>query len=155
MAASDPADVNTQEEALMMRGYAALDRGDAAAAIAPLETFYKAWLASRVLQTVYADQPCFLGLAYGMAGRLAEAEAVFRSVPTPWSRCYAFYGRALAHAGDVAGAQRVWAEGVRLLPDLPNVYLARGRWEMDHGDLQAAGGDFQAAAAKRRTSPIR
>ena len=54
----------------------------------------------------------------------------------------------LAHAGDVAGAQRVWAEGVALLPDLPNVYLARGRWEMDNGDLKAAAADLSTASAK-------
>ncbi len=114
----------------------------------PLEAFDKVWLANPVLQSDGTDQPCFLGLAYGLAGRMAEAEAAFKQVSTPWSRCFAFHGEVLAHAGDTAGAQRVWAEGVRRLPDLPNVYLARGRWEMDHGDLKAASADLAAASAK-------
>ena len=148
MASSDPGDPATQAEALILQGYAVLDRGDAAGAIAPLEGFDKIWLANQVLQSNETDQPCFLGLAYGLAGRMAEAEAAFKQVSTPWSRCYAFHGEVLAHAGDTAGAERVWAEGVRLLPDLPNVYLARGRWEMDNGDLKAASADLAAASAK-------
>jgi tetratricopeptide (TPR) repeat protein len=148
ISASDPGDPLTQAESQILQGYAALDRGDAAGAVAPLEAFDKIWLANPVLQSNETDQPCFLGLAYGLAGRMAEAETVFRKVNTPWSRCYAFHGEVLAHAGDVAGAQRVWAEGVRLMPDLPNVYLARGRWEMDHGDLKAAAADLPAASAK-------
>jgi tetratricopeptide (TPR) repeat protein len=148
MAASDPDDPTTKAEASSLLGYAALDRGDPAGAVAPLEALDKLWLATPILQSNETDQPCFLGRAYGLAGRMAEAEAVFRQVSTPWSRCSAFHGEALAHAGDVAGAERVWAEGVRLLPDLPNVYLARGRWEMDHGDLKAAAADLSTASAK-------
>ena len=148
IASSDPDDPITKAEALILQGYAALDRGDAAGAVAPLEAFDKIWLANPLLQGNEMDQPCFLGLAYGLAGRVADAEAAFNQVKTPWSRCYAFHGEALAHTGDVAGAQRVWAEGVRLLPDLPNVYLARGRWEMDHGDLRGASADLSTAAAK-------
>jgi tetratricopeptide (TPR) repeat protein len=148
MAASDPDDPTTKAEALLIQGYAALGRGDAAGAVAPLEAFDKLWLASTLLQDNDLDQACFLGLAYGLAGRMADAEAVFKQLSRPWSRCYAFHGEALAHAGDVAGAQRVWAEGVALLPDLPNVYLARGRWEMDNGDLKAAAADLSTASAK-------
>ena len=148
MAASDPGDTATKAETLLLQGYAALDRGDAAGAVAPLEAFDKIWLGSPLLQGNDLDQPCFLGLAYGLAGRMADAEAVFKQISNPWSRCYAFHGEALAHAGDMAGAQRVWAEGVTLLPDLPNVYLARGRWELDHGDLKAASADLAAASAK-------
>jgi tetratricopeptide (TPR) repeat protein len=148
ISASDPDDRTTKAETLLLQGYAALDRGDAASAVPPLEAFDKIWLANLVLQSNENDQPCFLGLAYGLTGRMAEAEAVFRQVTTPWSRCYAFHGEVLAHAGDVAGAQRIWADGVRLMPDLPNVYLARGRWELDHGDLKAAAADLSTASAK-------
>ena len=146
--ASDPDDPVTKAEALLLQGYAALDRGDVAAAVAPLEAFDKLWLASPILRSNDLDQPCFLGLAYGLAGRMAEAETTFKQVSTPWSRCSAFHGEVLAHAGDVAGAQRVWTEGVTLMPDLPNVYLARGRWELDHGDLKAASADLATASAK-------
>ena len=148
MASSDPEDPTAKSEASMLQGYAALDRNDPAAAVAPLEAAYKLWSANPSLQASLVDQPCFLGLAYGLLGRRAEAEAVFGRIPNPWSRCWAFHGYALARMGDVAGAQRVWSEGVRLTPDLPNVYLARGRWEMERGDLTAAGADLSAASLK-------
>jgi tetratricopeptide (TPR) repeat protein len=147
LTASDPDDSITKAEALLLEGYAALDRGDAAAAVPPLEAFYKAWLADPNLQFTYSDQPCFLGLAYGLVGRMADAEPVFKK-PGAWSRCYAFHGDALAHAGDGAGAERVWAEGLKIAPDLPQVYLHRGVYELDHGDLKAAEADLSTAAAK-------
>jgi tetratricopeptide (TPR) repeat protein len=127
MAASDPDDSITKAEALLLEGYASLDRGDPAA--------------------TYNDQVCFLGLAYGLVGRMADAEAVFKRGGA-WSRCYAFHGDALAHAGDVTGAERVWAEGLKLAPDLPQVYLHRGVYELDHGDLKAAEADLSTASAK-------
>jgi tetratricopeptide (TPR) repeat protein len=147
LTASDPDDSITKTEALVLQGYAALDRGDAAAAIPPLEAFEKAWLADTTLQFTYNDQVCFLGLAYGLVGRMADAEAVFKRGGA-WSRCYAFHGDALAHAGDVAGAERVWAEGLRIAPDLPQVYLHRGVFELNHGDLKAAATDLSTASAK-------
>jgi hypothetical protein len=148
LAASDPDDPTTKAEALALQAYAALERGDAAGAITPLEAYKALWLANPPLQIGMDDEPCFLGLAYGLAGRVREAEGAFELVKTPWSRCYAFHGQVLAQAGDLDGAQRVWAEGVRLLPDLPNVYLARGRWEMGRGDLKAAEADLSIAATK-------
>ncbi|HEX4739961.1 MAG TPA: hypothetical protein VH353_01370 [Caulobacteraceae bacterium] len=147
IASSDPDDPLTKAESLLLAGYAALDRTDTAAAIPPLEAFYKAWLADPNLQFTYADNACFLGLAYGLAGRAADAEAVFRR-GGPWSRCYALHGDVLARTGDAAGAQRVWAEGLKLAPDLPMIYLHRGLFEMSRGDLQAAGADLDAANAK-------
>jgi tetratricopeptide (TPR) repeat protein len=147
LTASDPDDSTTKAEALLLQGYDALDRGDATAAIPPLEGFYKAWLADPNLQFTYGDNACFLGLAYGLAGRMGDAEPVFKK-PGAWSRCYAFHGDALAHAGDVAGAERVWAEGLKIAPDLPQVYLHRGVFELDHGDLRAAEADLSTAAAK-------
>jgi tetratricopeptide (TPR) repeat protein len=78
---------------------------------------------------------------------MTEAEPVFKKGGA-WSRCYAFHGDALAHAGDVAGAERVWAEGLKIAPDLPQVYLHRGVFELDHGDLKAAEADLSTASAK-------
>ncbi len=147
LTASDPDDAVTKAEALILQGYAALDRGDAAAAVPPLEVFYKAWLADPNLQFTYNDNVCFLGLAYGLVGRMTEAEPVFKKGGA-WSRCYAFHGDALAHAGDVAGAERVWAEGLKVAPDLPQVYLHRGVFELNRGDLKAAEADLSTASAK-------
>jgi len=58
-----------------------------------------------------------------------------------WSRCYAMHGDVLAQSGDAAGARRVWAEGLRAVPDLPMIYLHRGIFEMNTGDYAAAQAD--------------
>jgi hypothetical protein len=144
---SDAADTTTKAEVELLKAYAALNDGNVAAAVLPLENFYKAWLADPVLQSAYPDNPCYLGLSYGLIGRLADAKAVFTRTGS-WSRCQAFHGSVLAHAGDVNGAQRIWAEGLKVAPDLPIIYLHRGQFEMDHGDPNTAGADFAIAAGK-------
>ena len=147
IAAGDPDDPLTKAEVLLLQGYAALDRGDAQGAVAPLEAFYRAWTATPSVQYAFLNQPCFLGLAYGLAGRLNEAEAVFKRVGVQ-SLCYAFHGDVLVHAGDTAGAERVWAEGLKVGPDLPPIPLHRGLWELGRGDLKAAEADVSAASSK-------
>jgi tetratricopeptide (TPR) repeat protein len=147
MALSDPENPITKAEALLLAGYADLDRGDGAAAVAPLEAFWAAWQADPSLQNVYPDTPCYLGLAYGLAGRMAEARAVFARFGA-WSRCAAMDGDVLEHAGDLAGAQRVWARGIAIAPDLGWIYLHRGVSALNRGDLAAAAADLAAANAR-------
>ena len=147
MASSDPEDSATKTEALFLAGYDALARGDGAAATPPLEAFDKARQADANFQRIYFDDPCFLGLAYGLTGRLAEAEAVFKRTG-PWARCFAMHGDVLEHAGDLAGAERVWAQGIAVGPDLSPVYLHRGVSEMNRGDLARAVADLAAASAR-------
>jgi tetratricopeptide (TPR) repeat protein len=147
MATNDPEDSITKVEALLLRGYAALDRGDGTAALAPLEAFWTAWQADNYVQTSYFDNACLLGLAYGLVGRTADAEAVFTRIG-PWSRCAAYHGDVLEHAGDLASAERVWAEGVSIAPDLPWVYLRRGLSELGRGDLKRAEADLATASGK-------
>jgi tetratricopeptide (TPR) repeat protein len=147
IATSDPADPVTKAEVLLLQGYASLDRGDPESAVAPLQAFYEAWLADPNLQYTYNFGPCFTGLAYGLAGHVSEAEAAFRRVGA-WSLCDAFHGDVLAHAGDVAGAERVWAEAIRAAPDLAPSPLHRGLFELGRGQLAAAEADVSFAAAK-------
>jgi len=147
MAASDPDDSATKAEAPVLAAEDDVDRGDAAAAVAPLEGFWKTWQTDTNIQFTFTDTPCFLGLAYGMAGRLAEAEAVFKRMG-PLSRCAAFHGDVLAHAGDLAGAERAWDAGLKLAPDLPLIWLHRGLSELNRGDLRDAQADLAVAHAK-------
>ena len=144
MAQSDPNDPYTKAEADLLPAYAALDSGDPAAAAAPLERFWKAWLADPNLQLADPDTPCLVGLALGFSGQRTEAEAVFRRTGS-WSRCYAAHGDEMEHAGDLAGALNVWAEGLRVAPDLPQVYLHRGISKFRRGDLAGAAVDLAAA----------
>jgi tetratricopeptide (TPR) repeat protein len=144
MAGSDPADDTTKAEAQLLKTYAALDANNPQAAVQAMETFRALWIADPNLQYAYSDSPCFLGLAYGLAGRLADAEATFRATGQ-WSRCDAFHGAVLEHLGDLPAANRVWAHGIAAAPDLPHVYLYRGLSELRRGDLAHAEADFAAA----------
>lgn len=156
LAASDPSDPGAKAESLLLPAYDALDRGQPGAAIAPLEAFWKAWQADTSLHLSYPDAPCLLGLAYGRVGRLADAEAVFKRMG-PLSRCAAARGEALARADDEVDAQRAWADGLRLAPSLPLIYLARGQWELERGDLRAAQVDLTRASiqAPRFADPLK
>ena len=78
---------------------------------------------------------------------MADAEAAFKQTG-PRSLCAAFHGDVLVHAGDAAGAGRVWAEGLKAAPDLLMVYLHRGLFELDRGDWLAAQADLSTASAK-------
>lgn len=147
LSGSDPEDPGAKAETLLLPAYNALDRGQPAEAIPPLEAFWKAWKSDPSLHLSYPDAPCLLGLAYGRVGRRADAEAVFKSMP-PLSRCSAAHGEAHAREGDLAGAEQIWSDGVRLAPSLPLVYLNRGRWELEQGDLQAAEADIARASAQ-------
>ena len=144
LAVSDQNDHQTIAQALLVPAYAALEHDDPKAAIPPLEVFWKNWQADQALQYLYNDEPCMLGLAYGIVGRIAEAEAVFKRTGN-WAACTAMHGDALARSGDVAGAQRVWADGLKIGPDLSPVYLHRGLWELSQNNLTAAASDEQAA----------
>jgi tetratricopeptide (TPR) repeat protein len=146
LSGSDPASPVTIAYAQLIQAYNAFDHGAPASAIPPMEAFWKALQAHPSRESA-PDTPCLLGLAYGLVGRVADAEAVFAKAG-PWSRCYAFHGDVLARSGDVAGARRVWAEGLGIAPDLPMVYLYRGRFELDHGDFKAAQADLSTASAK-------
>jgi tetratricopeptide (TPR) repeat protein len=118
------------------------------------EVFWKIWPANSDVQFNYSDvqftyndQPCFLGLAYGLTGRMAEAEAVFKRVGN-WALCTALDGDALELAGDLACAKRIWADGIRIGPDLSPIYLHRGISEMNRGDFAHAGADLATATNK-------
>lgn len=147
IAASDPDDPTTQAEAALLAAYAARDRGDFNAALPPLRTFWTLWQANAELQSDFTDPPCLVGLVLGMTGHTAEAAAVFKRAG-PLTSCYAAQGDVLAHAGDLSGANKVWAAGIAAAPDMPLVYLQRGRWEMGHGAFKAAEADLSTAAAK-------
>jgi tetratricopeptide (TPR) repeat protein len=147
LAQSDPSDPTTRIETELTRAYGALDQHDPAPAVEPLEAFWKAWVADPDLQFTMPDTPCVAGLVFGLVGRVAEAEAVFARTGR-WSRCYAAHGDVLEHAGDLSGAERVWAEGLSVAPDLPFIYLHRGQSEFRRGDLARAAADFAAANAR-------
>lgn len=147
LAGSDPHKSETKAERFLLEAYAAFERGHAADAVRPMENFWKAWQTDPHVQSAYYDNQCFLGLAYGLSGHLKDAEVIFTKAGQ-WSRCAAFHGDVLEEVGDLAGARRVWDEGLRVAPDLPHVYLHRGMSEHRLGDLKEADADLAKANAK-------
>ncbi len=144
---SDPDDAATKAETLFLAGDRALALGDVTAALPSFDAFWKAWLADPTIQYTFGDNACDVALAYSVAGRGAEAATVFARVGR-WARCYALHGDMLEHAGDLAGAERIWQEGITVGPDLSPVYLHRGLSELTRGDLAAAAADLAAANAR-------
>ena len=109
------------------------------AAIAPLEAFGKVWRRDPNLKNFYIDNPCFLGLAYGLcrgAWRTLKPSSRTRALVAllrlPWRRA--------GPRGRCGRRAACRAEGLKLAPDLPMIYLHRGQFELDHGDLKARGG---------------
>ncbi len=54
----------------------------------------------------------------------------------------------LERTGDLAGAERVWSEGIAAVPDASLVYLERGLSELRRGDLTGADADLTAANSR-------
>jgi tetratricopeptide (TPR) repeat protein len=147
IAVADEADPGTRFEALLLRAYPLLTPQDATRAVPLLESARQLGDTDAQLKAAYPYFPCFLGDAYGLAGQLDKAEAEFKQGPN-LAMCAAYHGDVLDHAGDPAGARRVWAESLRTAPDLPLVYLHRGTAEMQHGEMDEAAADLAASHEK-------
>jgi tetratricopeptide (TPR) repeat protein len=147
LSASDPDDNFTKAVMLWEPGMAALERGDAQAAIPILDANRK-WVADVLkYDLTEADLLCQLGRAYSMAGRLPDAMAIF-DVGKALSLCIGLKGEALVRSGNLPAAKAAWAAGLAAAPNLPAIYYYRGLTEAAHGDATAAIEDFRAAHAK-------
>jgi tetratricopeptide (TPR) repeat protein len=144
LAASDPDDPITRAQSELDAGYRAIERGDYAGAVAPLQAFYGAWSSDMNIRYNYFDQPCFLGLALGMSGRDAEAWAVFTRAGR-WQRCEAYRAMILEHKGDWRTAAQAYRAAIALAPDLPFAYNAWGEALARRGDLAGAAAAFREA----------
>jgi tetratricopeptide (TPR) repeat protein len=147
LASSPPDDPLTKAMGMLIAARHSLDNGDIAGAAPPMEAFWKAWKAEPSLRFTLNDGQCVVGQALGLNGRMAEAEAAFQQGGS-WALCAALHGDVLEHAGDLAGAQRVWAESLRIAPDLSVVWLHRGLSELNRGDLRGAAADLAIASNK-------
>lgn len=131
--------------ALLVKGWLLLSQGDAAAALAPLERFNAMWAASDDLRYSYEGQPCYLGLAYGLVGRRAEAQAIFDRIGR-WAACYTAAADVAAARDGAAAADRAYARAVALAPSMP---LAYQHWGLA---LVARGAPARAEAMFRKAN---
>jgi tetratricopeptide (TPR) repeat protein len=130
--------------ALLIQGWSRLDHGDAAGAIAPLERFNAMWAASENLRYTYEGQPCYLGQAYGIVGRLAEAQAVFDKIGK-WMACYTAAADVSAAHDDGRTVDRAFARAVALAPSMPLAYQHWGLALANRGDFPRAEAMFHKA----------
>ena len=137
LAGSDPEDPETKIEGPLLELYRAIDADDYAGAVKPAEAAYKMYSASPDLLDSYSGMPCYLGLVYGMTGRMAEAEPPFQRGGRQ-VQCYIYRAQALDHNGDWAGAVKVYRDAIALTPSLPTAYDGWGLALARHGDLYGA-----------------
>ncbi len=142
---SDPKDSYTQAERSFAAGLHALEAGQVTAAVTALQVMDTRWRSDANLQYDYFDYPCYLGLAYGLAGRLSEAVAVFDRLPLQLS-CAAFRADAIDASGDWPAAQAAYARAVASGPDLPLPYQRWGLALLRRGDGAGAAAKFRQAS---------
>ncbi len=147
LAASDPDDSVTRAEVDLVAGYHELERGNYADAIAPLEIFYKQWLADPNIRLADYDQPCFLGFAYAMTGRTADVGAVFQRTGR-YVRCYGLRADGVDRSGNWQNAVVAYRASIALAPDLPFAYDRWGLALERRGDLNGASAAFREASRR-------
>jgi tetratricopeptide (TPR) repeat protein len=101
------------------------------------------WLASPSIQEG-DDTPCLIAYVFGLNGDIADANEALKRMGS-YTRCAALQGALMDQQGNLAGAEAVWAQSIAKAPNVPLVYLARGRSRMEHGDLRGAEADFGEA----------
>jgi tetratricopeptide (TPR) repeat protein len=96
------------------------------------------------LRYAYESQPCYLGQAYGLVGRRAEAQAVFDKIGR-WTICYTAAADVADARDDARMADRAYARAVALAPSTPLAYQHWGMALMKRGDLARAQAMFTRA----------
>ena len=131
----------------MIETYRALSLDDRPAALAAAQALDVLWQADADVAFTFYEAPCFLGLAEGLSGRYAQAEAAF--VPGDrYVACAAFRADVLEARGLRAEADRQYGVAIRLAPSLPFAYHRRGLALLARGDSARALTRFRDAAAR-------
>jgi tetratricopeptide (TPR) repeat protein len=122
---------------------ALVSQEEAAKAAAPRPEYASG--AELALATQYGP---LLALAKAMTGDTASATALISQTPTDCYLCVRIRAKVAAAAGDVATADRWFAEAVRQAPDLPMGYFEWGQALLARGDLAGAARELALAHAK-------
>ena len=132
---------------LQMR--ATLELADWSGAVAAGEPELAAELADpHQRQVAVRTTAAILATAYARVGRLAEARALVASTPADCDACVEARGRVAALGGDPAGADRWFAEAVRMAPSIPMPETGWAAALLARGDVDGAIAKLEAAHAK-------
>jgi hypothetical protein len=143
--AGDGAELRAQR--LLNDGVRAIEADNLPRAISSLERFQALWDADPNLQWSFYYHSCYLGLAYGLSGRIVEARKIFDAAGD-WSVCAAFRADVVEASGDRAAADAAYAAAVRLGPSLPLPYQHWGQALFARGEREGAKARFAAAHAR-------
>jgi tetratricopeptide (TPR) repeat protein len=144
LSAADNSDPTKEPTGWFNAGFRALEAGRPADAVPYFKKLDAAMRETNDVAFAFQDGPCWLGLAYGLNGQLAEADAVFRRAGR-WVSCYAFQGDVLEAQGKRAEADAAYARAVALVRGLPFAYQRWGLALMRRGDLRGATTKFSQA----------
>ncbi len=128
-----------------VHGLMALDRGDAAQALAPLGRTDAAATQSTELAGNFTGPSCWLALAEEWTGTPAAKVDADLARGGHLVDCYRFKADISDHRGDWALAQKQYAEAVALAPSIPSAYFSWGEALARHGDFDAAIAKFTEA----------
>ncbi|HEY5411611.1 MAG TPA: hypothetical protein VIJ94_12895, partial [Caulobacteraceae bacterium] len=122
---------------LQMR--AALELADWPGAIAAGEPEFAAELADpRQRQVAVRNTAALLAIAYAHAGRLAEARTLLAMTPLDCDGCVDARAVVAAFVGDAAGADRWFAEEIRMAPSIPMPETSWAAALLARGDVDGA-----------------
>lgn len=128
----------------MIETYRALGSGDRAGALTAAEALDAIWQSDDDVAFTFYEAPCFLGLAEGLSGRYAQAEAAFLRGDR-YVACAAFRADVLEARGLHAEADRQYGVAIRLAPSLPFAYQRRALTLLARGDTARAVTRFRDA----------
>lgn len=137
LAGAAPDEGLTQAARRMIETYRALDADDRPTALAAAEALDLLWQADEDVAFTFYEAPCFLGLAEGLSGRYAQAEAAFARGDR-YVACAAFRADVLEARGMRAEADAQYGVAIRLAPSLPFAYQRRALALLARGDTARA-----------------
>jgi tetratricopeptide (TPR) repeat protein len=145
LAAANPSDPALPATRLYLLGLWLLENGRAQEAVAPLERFHALWRASRPIALQFEFGHCEVGLAYALAGRSAEAEAIFES-GRDFPQCLAFAADGIEATGNHVAAERAYRRAAALAPNVPFAYHRWGLALLRRGEPRRAEALFAKAS---------
>lgn len=134
VAADAPDTVATRH---LIEAYRALEAGNAPRAAEAMRVVDRIWREDQDVAFSLYEAPCFLGLAEGLSGRYAQADAAFARGDR-FVACAAFRADVLEARGLTAEADRQYGVALRLAPSLPFAYQRRALALLARGDTARA-----------------
>jgi tetratricopeptide (TPR) repeat protein len=144
ISAGDRSDPTTEPTRNFINGYRELDAGRPDVAVPFFRKLDEEMHKSADVTFNYMDGSCWLGLALGLSGQSAEADAVFKRAGR-WVSCLTFQADVLEAQGKRAEADAAYARATAWVPGMPFAYQHWGQALLARGNLRDAAAKFHQA----------